>query len=147
MRCGQHEKEKRMVEPQSNAYVAKVLETAGKRRKTQTIKSGTDDQAHGAGLDLPPRIRRLTGLLGKANGGIRTLYTSHTLREGLYVNEDDILDFRQAPVDADGLQRDILFVDEDADIIRWSRDERRDRSGGNGFDPGPRPGIIRPGLG
>jgi hypothetical protein len=93
------------------------------------------------GYSRPPRVRKLKGFLGAPGAdGLRTLYTTHALDEGVSVREEDILDYLEAEVDADGLQQDVLLVHHDAVIIKWSVEERRQdfrvRRGGNGFDDG-----------
>jgi hypothetical protein len=89
------------------------------------------------------KVRALVGFLGAAEdvGGVpmRKLYFDHALESGVQLRVEDIRYNVLTPnSDEDGLQRDVLFVRSDADVIYFSK--RRPKAdgpkGGNGEGPG-----------
>jgi hypothetical protein len=114
------------MELETNAYVAKVLESATKF-------------APGGGAR--PKICTLVGLLGEEEGDglVRKLYTDPSLEDGFEIFVADIKYHTQTPKsEEDGLMRDVVFVRSDANVTHFSK--RRPRSngprGGNGPDTG-----------
>jgi hypothetical protein len=82
-------------------------------------------------------LRRFVGFRGKVMGdGRRKIYFNSDLDRGAEVPDDAIRVYRPAPADkTDGLVRDIIWVDTDADVFYFSRSPRsgRDPIGGDGL--------------
>jgi len=105
------------------------------------IDSGPGEAPVGAGgsVRLPAKLLSFVGFIEELHIDPRVwrIYTCLDLKDGVDVFEDDVLHHeRLAPDLRDGLRRDVVVVDGDADVIYWSRTPPRtirEPGGGNGF--------------
>lgn len=89
------------------------------------------------------KLRKLVGFLAAApttNDELRRLFADHALDRGIDIPVSAIRYWVRLEADRhDGLERDTVWIEHDADLLYFSRTppERDDPPGGNGFDDGP----------
>ena len=122
----------RELRPDANPFVERIYPSVD--GAAHRIESGISSS--GAGKPL----RRFVGFLGKVmDDGRRKVYTTSGLDEGVEVPNETIRVLLASPEnETDGLKRDVVWVDTDADIFYFSTRPRasRDPSGGEGFPRG-----------
>jgi hypothetical protein len=111
---------------------------------TSTAESATSAVPESAVVAKP--LRRFIGVLGAVMPDRRRkLYTSASLDGGVEIPQDAIILQRRLPASLeDGLERDVVWVDADADIFHFTRRPRwsRDPDGGSSWPTSEN--VIRP---